>query len=115
MWFKTAGAVSLVVLYSVALGQTASDPSTNTNRYYIPIWGRVVDYTGAPVRHRTVTLSGTGRERITTEADEDGKFRFPSVEGSKPALLTVNAAGLASTPIDMGVLTRGGDLGTIVL
>jgi hypothetical protein len=115
MWFKTVGAVSLVVLYGVALGQTRSDPSTNTSRYYIPIWGRVVDYTGAPVRHRTMTLSGTGREGITTEIDDDGKFRFPTVEGGKPAALGVNAPGFASTPIDIGVLTRGGDIGTVVL
>jgi hypothetical protein len=60
-------------------------------------------------------LSGTGRESITTETDQNGKFQFPTVEGGKPALLGVNAAGFASTPIDLGVLTRGSDIGTVVL
>src|SRR5437588_3021730 len=115
MRFKTIGIVSAVVLYGVAFGQITSNPSADTNRYYIPIWGRILDYTGTPVRHQILSLSGAGRESIATEADQDGKFQFQSVEGNKPAFLKVNATSFASTPIDIGILTRGGDIGTIVL
>lgn len=102
MWFKTL-TVTVFVLCGVAFGQA------------IAISGRVVDYAGTPVRHRILTLSAAGRENLTAETDENGRFHFQSVEGNKSAHLVANATGFAATPIDLDVLTRGGDIGTLVL
>lgn len=112
MWFKIVGIISVVVLHGVALGQTASQPSAGTNRW---LRGRIVDYTGAPLRHRTLTCSGNGRESITLALDQDGKFSFEIVEDGRPAVLDVNATGITATRIDFGALTQSGDIGTLIL
>jgi hypothetical protein len=112
MWQNTVSAVSAVVLFGVAFGQARPD-QPDAGRYYIPIWGRIMAYTGAPIQNQTVVLSGTGRESIKTQTDQDGKFRFPTVEGDKPASLQVDATDIPA--VDLGVVKRGGDIGTVVL
>jgi hypothetical protein len=99
MWFKTVAAVSAVVLFGVAFGQARPDQPANVSRYYVPIWGRIVGYTGAPMGNQTLILSGTGREAVTTKTDQGGGFRFESVEGNKPALLQMDVTGFSPAPL----------------
>jgi hypothetical protein len=113
MWLKTLDLVLGVVLFSVAFGQARPDQQANVSRYYVPIWGRIVGYTGAPIRNQRLVLSGTGREAVTTQTDQDGGFRFESVEGNKPASLQMDVTGFSPAPIDIGM--GGGDTGTVVL
>ncbi len=113
MWHKTVAAVSSLVLFGVAFGQARPDQAANKGSYYIPISGRILNYTGEPMRNRPLVLSGTGRESIKTQTDQDGRFQFQSVEGNKPASLQVDATGIP--PVDLGGIKRGGDIGTVVL
>jgi hypothetical protein len=61
-----------------------------------------------PLRFPTHHIS-----RTVTQTDQDGRFRFESVEANKPASLRMAVTGFDPAPIDIGV-TRG-DLGTVVL
>lgn len=110
MWRTTVAAVSGVLLFGMAFGEPRSDQAAS---YYVPVSGRILKYSGEPMRNRKLILSGTGRESITTQTDQDGKFRFQSVEGEKPASLQVDAAGVPQ--FDIGTIKSGGDIGTIVL
>jgi hypothetical protein len=110
MWRTTVAAVSSVLLFGVVFGEARPDQAAS---YYVPVSGRILKYSGEPMRNRKVILSGTGRESITTQTDQDGKFRFQSVEGEKPASLQVDAAGVP--PLDIGIIKRAGDIGTVVL
>ncbi len=111
MWFKTVGIVSAVVLHGAVLGQVRSEASA-TNRW---IWGRIVTYTGVPLRNRTLTWIGTGNTKITTELNQDGKFSFQIVDDGRPAVLDVDTTGFASTPVDLSALTQNGEIGTLIL
>jgi hypothetical protein len=115
MLLKAVVAFSVVVLYGVAFGQVRPAEPSNVSPYYVPLSGRIVGYAGVPVRNQRIVLSGTGREAVTTHTDEAGRFLFQNVEGNKPASLQIDAAGFSPTPIDIGVVTSGGGLGTVVL
>jgi hypothetical protein len=112
MWLKNVPAATAVVLFVVAFGQARPDQA-DAGRYYIPISGRILDYTGAPMRNRPLVLSGTGRESIKTQTDQDGRFRFALVEGNKPASLRMDVTGIPA--VDIGIVKQGGDIGTVVL
>lgn len=102
-------AFAAVVLVGGVFGQVTPH---QTATYSIPISGRVLDYDGAPMQNRVLVLSGSGRQSIKTQTDQDGRFRFPLVEGNKPASLQVETG---IPPVDLGILKRGGDIGTVVL
>ena len=116
MWVKTVAAVNAVMLFGVAFGQGRPDQS-DARRYYMPIWGRIVGYTGAPIRNQTVALGGTGREGIKTQTDQDGKFRFENVEGDQATSLLLDVSGYSAAPVDIGVINnlRGSNIGTVIL
>jgi hypothetical protein len=109
MWLKAAALVSVVLLFGQAIPAQPSD----STRYYGPFSGRIVGYTGVPIRNERLLLSGPGREPATTQTDQAGGFLFQSVEVNKPALLQMDVTGFSTDPIDLGVV--GGDLGTVVL
>jgi len=115
MWLKAVAAVSVVLLFGVAFGQARPDQPSNISRYYVYLSGRIVGYTGVPIRNARLVLSGPGREAITTQTDQNGGFLFQNVEGNKPASLQMEVAGFSPTPVDIGVVTSGGDVGTVVL
>ena len=110
---KIRAAALIAVLYGVAFEQGTPGQTSSATRYYFPMSGRLVGYNGAPMRNQTLFFSGSGLENATTQTDQDGKFRFESVEASKPASLRMAVTGFDPAPIDIGV-TRG-DLGTVVL
>ena len=110
MWRTSVAVVSSVLLFGMALGEARPAQAAS---YYVPVSGRIFKYNGEPMRNRKLILSGTGRESITTQTDQDGKFRFQSVEGEKPASLQVDGAGVP--PFDIGTVKRAGDIGAIVL
>ncbi len=110
---KIRAAALIAVLYGVAFEQGTPGQTSSATRYYVPMSGRLVGYNGAPMRNQTLFFSGNGLENATTQTDQDGRFRFESVEANKPASLRMAVTGFDPAPIDIGV-TRG-DLGTVVL
>jgi len=134
MWPKICAGALIAVLYGVACEQGAPvKPLVG----YAPLSGRVVGYNGAPMRNQTVFFSGSGLEKattqtdqkdifriggtgyvtryvdVTTQTDQEGRFRFEWVEVDKPASLRMAVTGFDPAPIDIGIARR--DLGTIVL
>jgi hypothetical protein len=113
MWLKAVAAVSVPVLFGMAFGQATPAQPSNVSRYYVPLSGRIVGYTGVPIRNQRLVLSGPGREAVITQTDQTGGFLFQSVEGNEPASLQMDVTGFSTAHIDIGKV--GGDLGTVVL
>jgi len=114
MWPKIIAIALPALLNGLAFEQGTPGQSSNTTRYYVPVSGRIVGYNGAPIPNQTLFLTGSGREDVTTKTDQDGRFRFESVEAGKSASLRMIVTGFDASPIDLGIL-RGGDMGTVVL
>ena len=113
MCLRAVAAVSVPVLFGMAFGQATPAQPSNASRYYGRFSGRIVGYTGVPIRNQRLVLSGNGRDAVTTQTDQAGGFLFQSVEVNKPASLQMDVTGFSTGPIDVGVV--GGDLGTVVL
>lgn len=81
----------------------------------VGISGRLVDYTGAPLRNETVTLYGNRQGRITTATDQDGKFSLAPVPPNQRYSLRIAAAGLNPTAMELNVEERNVELGIVIV
>jgi hypothetical protein len=113
MWLQTVIAVNAFMLFGVAFGQARPDQS-DARRYSMPVWGRIIGYTGAPIQNQAVVLNGTD---IKTKTDQDGKFAFENVEGDQAASLLLDVSGFSTAPVRIGVVNKlmGSNIGTVVL
>lgn len=69
--------IASVVLTGVVFGQTNTDDSAATVR----MSGRVIDITGAPIPHVSVTLriAGSAEAKVNTRTDENGRYSFGGI------------------------------------
>lgn len=87
---------------------------TDLNRP-VGVWGRAVDYNGAAAQNQTVTLSGTASQEWTTQTDQYGAFKFPSVPENQHYGLRIAGPELSPVMLDVIAEDRNIDLGTVVL
>ena len=116
---------SPTALMHVEVGEADSSPTTVrtlktphilTNLHSpVSITGQILDYSGAPIRNENVSLDGSGRESVTTQTDQDGRFSISSVPTDQRYSLHVVATGFSSTTMDIDVAERDLDMGSIII
>jgi|SRR5271157_511819 len=67
----------------------------------IRITGRIMGYTGVPIGNQSVTLQEIGRENVTAQTDQDGRFAFATVHPNHHPSLHIAVNGFSPTAMEI--------------